>query len=469
MTEEKNTDSKALLEWEGDALGRKKEGDYLTTLLTNRFERYKNGDEPNTFVLNLHSEWGFGKTFFLKKWAEDLEKAGYPVIYFDAWQNDFCEHPLLAFLSEIKEGLKISEKDQNWKKIGNLLETGFIGIASKFTGIDLDKVDTKNKGAFAKLKDFKDTQIAIEAFKKGMSSLVKNLNKEDSQKLPLIIIVNELDRCRPNFSIELLENIKHLFEVDGVYFVVATDTNQLAHSVQALYGQNFDGRRYLQRFFDQEFSLPKPDNKSFANFLFETHKLREEFRLFSPISGSEKTKNDPNVELFALCSKFFGIGLREQIQCCQMLENLTLTWELSSSIHLGFLLPLIILFKKDQEAFAGLIQTDQLFVRSYPKNILDEVDDSVLFVTEEYVISQGSKSGGHPNISFPLRNIFSYYYHFKGLNLTKLKKYTAKNLVETKIQERLVEEQHGANNSFLSKYPELVRQAGYLKNGSDYA
>lgn len=96
--------------WEGDVLDRKKEGDFLTTLLTSRYERYKDSEEPNTFVLNLHAEWGLGKTFFLKKWAEDLKIAGYPVIYFDAWQNDFCEHPLLAFLSELKEGLEIPDK-----------------------------------------------------------------------------------------------------------------------------------------------------------------------------------------------------------------------------------------------------------------------------------------------------------------------------------------------------------------------
>jgi KAP family P-loop domain len=73
---------------------------------------------------------------------------------------------------------------------------------------------------------------------------------------PLLIIVDELDRCRPNFAIEMLEVIKHLFDVENVVFILAYDGHQLACSTQSLYGQNFDGKTYLQRFFNLEFNLP---------------------------------------------------------------------------------------------------------------------------------------------------------------------------------------------------------------------
>lgn len=462
MTETKDKKVAPPKEWKDDVLDRKKEGDYLTKLLTGHYERYKESDEPNTYVLNLHAEWGFGKTFFLKKWAEDLKKAGHPVVYFDAWQNDFCEHPLLAFLSKIKESLKIDEKDKNLKELGNLLETGFIGITNKLTGINLDKVEEKNKGAFAQLNDFKDTKKAIKAFKKGMISLVKDLTKEDSQKLPLFIIVDELDRCRPNFSIELLENIKHLFGVDGVYFVVATDTNQLACSVQALYGQNFDGRRYLQRFFDQEFTLPNPDNRQFAAFLFQKHKLLEEIRFFTPLEQKQFTMEAENSEFFSLCSTFFKLGLREQMQCCEMLENLTLTWKYDT-IHLGYLLPLIMLYKKDQKTFSTIHKIGKFFDSNIIENYPMDYEYETYIQTRELVNTQGySPTPGH-NINKPIADIITFYHSLRFKNLKELDTLIVGTFAEERIRDKLWEDGHGSTNQFLLEYPKLVKQVGYIK------
>lgn len=194
-----------------------------------------------------------------------------------------------------------------------MVETGILGVITLFTGTDFEKADDKVAGAFARLNDYKATQSAIINFKKGMEILIKEITETKSQKLPLFIIVDELDRCRPNFSIELLENIKHLFGVDGVYFVVATDTNQLGHSVQAIYGSNFNGRRYLQRFFDQEFTLPDPENRLFSRFLFGKHRLLGEEKFLTPFEQQMYTREEAAIEFFALSSSFFQLGLREQM------------------------------------------------------------------------------------------------------------------------------------------------------------
>ena len=90
---------------------------------------------------------------------------------------------------------------------------------------------------------------------------------------PLVIMIDELDRCRPSYAIELLEVAKHLFAVDNVVFVLAVNRAELVHSVKALYGSGFDAEGYLRRFFDLDFQLPEPDRKRFVSDLLKTTKL----------------------------------------------------------------------------------------------------------------------------------------------------------------------------------------------------
>ena len=76
-------------------------------------------------------------------------------------------------------------------------------------------------------------------------------------------MIDELDRCRPSYAVELLEVAKHLFSVDRIIFVLAVNRDQLAHSVRALYGSDFDAEGYLRRFFDVDFQLPEPNRDAF--------------------------------------------------------------------------------------------------------------------------------------------------------------------------------------------------------------
>ena len=76
-----------------------------------------------------------------------------------------------------------------------------------------------------------------------------------------MVMINELDRCRPSYAVELLEVAKHLFSADRIVFVLAVNCDQLAHSVTALYGNDFDAEGYLRRFFDVDFQLPEPDRR----------------------------------------------------------------------------------------------------------------------------------------------------------------------------------------------------------------
>lgn len=87
---------------------------------------------------------------------------------------------------------------------------------------------------------------------------------------PVVVCVDELDRCRPNYAIEFLEIAKHIFDVDGVAFVLTVNMTELANSVKVMYGSKFDGSTYLRRFVDHVIYLPNPDRTSFVDHLLNS-------------------------------------------------------------------------------------------------------------------------------------------------------------------------------------------------------
>ena len=91
-------------------------------------------------------------------------------------------------------------------------------------------------------------------------------------------MIDELDRCRPTYAIELLETAKHIFGVDHVVFVLAVNRSELAHSVKALYGSEFGAEGYLRRFFDIDFMLPLPDREAFIKSLLVSIQIEQFFQ-----------------------------------------------------------------------------------------------------------------------------------------------------------------------------------------------
>jgi len=75
-------------------------------------------------------------------------------------------------------------------------------------------------------------------------------------KQPILIIADELDRCRPNYAIEFLETIKHIFDIKGLIFVIGVDKNQLASSARALFGQQLVFDEYYRKFNHRDVNLP---------------------------------------------------------------------------------------------------------------------------------------------------------------------------------------------------------------------
>ncbi|MEB3190335.1 MAG: P-loop NTPase fold protein [Snowella sp.] len=256
-----------------DLLERDKEIEILSPIIEN---------VNSSLVLAVNAPWGTGKTTFVELWRDYLENKGLKVIFFNAWETDFAEDPLIALISTLDKWVQSLDdgyfKHKVWndfkqKLVPKLLKRSAMAGAKLATAGILD-IEKDYEKIFSDLfgeitgdliDKFNEKSQAITQFK---DVIKKVLDKLPEQQHNLIIFIDELDRCRPTYAIELLERIKHLFSVERLVFILSTDTEQLAHSIRAVYGNEFDAKKYLNRFVDLDYSLKEPDLKKYIKKQF---------------------------------------------------------------------------------------------------------------------------------------------------------------------------------------------------------
>jgi KAP-like P-loop domain-containing protein len=203
-----------------------------------------------------------------------------------------------------------------------------IGRAKTEIGKRLDELyDAEGK---ALLEKFNRGKKSIAEFKAQLSKVLKSFTSK--HRMPLFVLVDELDRCRPTYAVTLLERVKHLFDVDDVVFVLATDTSQLRHSIKAIYGSDFDAGRYLHRFFDQTYRFQAPSVRDFVA------------KQFSKIDQKKlsSTTNLTPAEFAADAFVAFQLNLRDIQQCVDVLSNCITVWNKPCPVVLIVLIPLIV-------------------------------------------------------------------------------------------------------------------------------
>lgn len=213
----------------------------------------------------VSGKWGYGKTFFLElltdKLSELPEAQDDIILYYDCWKYNYYDEPIIPIMSILSDGLsEISEKicvpRKNSSLIGavELLKkrmgeyAGHI-IESKI-GIDLYQLyfDSKKAG---EEKIEKDNLFDNKFHVRTALESVREKLAEVAEKRNIIFIVDELDRCLPEYSIKILETVHHFFtEIDNVIIIFAIDKEELEHTIMQIYGENTDVERYLKKIID---------------------------------------------------------------------------------------------------------------------------------------------------------------------------------------------------------------------------
>ena len=250
---------------------------------------------PTSIAVN--GEWGSGKTFFVKQTAyhlSTLEDASDKclTVYYDAWENDNECDPIISIVDCIAR----VAGEEDGKHIGELV----FGIAEA----------TLDNPLFRGIKAFRDWQKENEAesdfgynktaprnaqIKNKLKALFDEIINEHGERL--ILFVDELDRCKPDFAVRVLERLKHYFTIDDrVKIVFSVNINQLEHTIRHFYGDDFDSHRYLDRFFDMVLPIPEAETTLYIARYMNRNVMSDDFS-----SG------------VGVCSiiKYFGIQIRD--------------------------------------------------------------------------------------------------------------------------------------------------------------
>lgn len=251
-----------------DLLGRQEIVDRIMKIL----EVISEKKSSCTFALN--GAWGTGKTFVLnilmnQLWEYHSDK--YIVFHYNCWQYDYYEEPLIAIVAamldsveekthllsdvvhtEVKAGIELAM--QALKRMG-------ISLVKNKIGVDL----TEALSAMDKYQEAIDNEKQLQAdarsfdvfysFKKAIAQVQDEIRRLAATHT-LVVVVDELDRCLPDYSIRVLERLHHLFTgINRIAVVLAVDKKQLDNTILEIFGQHTNTTDYLRKFIDFELHL----------------------------------------------------------------------------------------------------------------------------------------------------------------------------------------------------------------------
>lgn len=281
----------------------------------------------------INGTWGIGKSYVLEKLEKQLlfEQNGktaldkYFVFHFNCWEYDYYEEPLIAIVSSMLDDINAKEHlfTENAREhifsaakfvLSKLYESGSKWLESKI-GVNpqsiADGLSEIHSNAITKIKDANKYDEYLD-FKQALSTLREEIKKIVSERT-VIFVVDELDRCIPEYQIKVLERLHHVFdEIDNMQVILAVDKSQLERTIQKMFGEKVDTQKYLAKFIKFEIEL---DEGTYSN-QFETI-LDYYFDQFEDSNESDIVEFKSRI--------FEGIEARERIEIvekCHLLHNL---------------------------------------------------------------------------------------------------------------------------------------------------
>lgn len=261
--------------FKGDQLNRLALAEHLTKYV----EVMKEG-----CVIGITADWGNGKTWFAQNWRAQLATpdengAAHKTFYLDAFANDFSEDAFMVIAAEIMRGTLVDENTKSkllksatsvalslLPMAATLATSAALKFATGMTSEDIQEIGEKmadnsaeaaKKGVEKRLKEWEKSHAGTAHFKKQLAEFC------ESQSKPVVFFIDELDRCRPSFAVQVVERIKHFFDVPNLIFVIMLNRQQLEESICGIYGQGVDANIYLSKFVQFFWSLPNgADNQT---------------------------------------------------------------------------------------------------------------------------------------------------------------------------------------------------------------
>jgi hypothetical protein len=318
--------------FEKDDLGRQTFADLLIDLSTGLASATV---LPAGRVIAVDAPWGSGKSWIAKRLPEhfkDDSRIG-ACVYVDAFEFDYHQDPFAVVTSAILDNYKTETavvKSFKNAAIDILKVTlpavgkGLVKAGINYAGFDdkiVESIEDAGEAASEKaiskmLETFTKTTETTNAFKSKLETLVKT----NEEQAPLVVVIDELDRCRPSFALEMLERVKHLFDVPNVVFIFFVHTPALHSAICKTYGHDINPSEYLRKFIAITTGLPIA-NKSFPDKLERTDFIRKFLYAQYPPAAAETRQEQEFKNALMIFAVTFDASFRD-------IENVMLIWHL---------------------------------------------------------------------------------------------------------------------------------------------
>lgn len=286
--------------------------------------------KPTPYVLLLEDNFGMGKTHFSTRFTYFLRNCDIDAIYFSAWENDYIEQPFVSFSKELIKYFK--QNKTSWNKfkttskaifelILNLSKSTNVSATAGCSEIISLGVSFDMEKSINAIEKFIDTFIEYDdyliSFKKSLRDFITSLPNNK-----LVIIVDELDRCRPDYAMKTLEIIKHFFDIEGLFIIVPTNERSLRKCVKALYGideensQSLENEYYFNKFFTDKLNLYESDYLKLVQTIITEEQIQ---KLLDNGKMVLKNKYNSLITLHQKIAEFgkgFQLTMREMVNVC---------------------------------------------------------------------------------------------------------------------------------------------------------
>ena len=287
---------------------------------------------PDSTVAVLDGRWGVGKTTFARRWLEQLDKDKFNAIYFDAFSKDYLDSPFNALAATLLA--KVREKSP--KKFEKLLskaaavsrklaitslkigarvitlnaltEADLKALTSSEDSVSDEVEELVEEAAKEILRDQSKSDNAFAAFRLALQEFNDSESGDDgAAEKKTIFVVDELDRCQPDFALGIIEALKHFFRTEGYHFILITNMDHMQEVVSSKYGIKNTAAEYLQKFYDFTIKFEKHER-----YRHEHRSGAYSNRVLGSLLRNDLEQRNKNevIDLFSKFSIAYNLSLR---------------------------------------------------------------------------------------------------------------------------------------------------------------
>lgn len=217
-------------------------------------------DTPLT--VGMYASWGAGKTSLMKLVQNELDSESFHVIWFNLWEHQHVEHPVIALTHQINQSVSKRHRGQ-LKKTLTVVTAVLAGRLLRMT-VGLKLLELIKLGNIYEEERFQTVDKSIQ-LRDHLKQLVNKVLKITGKR-KIVFFIDDLDRCDSAQGLTLLNALKLYFNLERCVFFIGVDRDALQSAVTA-HGITSENADYLDKIIQLPFTIPGTDPGQLDDFI----------------------------------------------------------------------------------------------------------------------------------------------------------------------------------------------------------